>query len=217
MKCVLSFSGGKDSILTLHKLKEAGHEITGLLVMMNRELGRSWFHGVDPPLLQAIADSLGLPLIPCESAGEDYHLAMEEGLRRAADRGAEACAFGDIDAADNAAWCRARCSAVGLQPLFPLWQRDRVENTWEAIALGYRCVIKCVRNRDLPQSLLGHVLDEQVLREMEERGIDVCGENGEYHTVVLDGPIFRYPVSYECREIWDFGNIAAINIMKKEG
>ncbi|HIW72934.1 MAG TPA: diphthine--ammonia ligase [Firmicutes bacterium] len=217
MKCILSFSAGKDSVLTLHKLKQAGHEVTGLLVMMNRALGRSWFHGIDPDLLAAIAESLGLPLLLCESAGEDYHLAMEEGLRRAAAGGAEACAFGDIDAEDNAAWCRARCEAAGLKPLFPLWHRDRLENTREAIALGYRCVVKCVRNRDLPPSLLGRALDEAVLREMAERGIDVCGENGEYHTVVLDGPLFRQPVPYECRELLDFGNITAVNIVRDAG
>ena len=196
MKVIVSFSAGKDSVLTLHKLCRVGHKPVGLLVMMNREQGRSWFHGVDPELLAAIADSLGLPLLPCESEGHDYHLAMEKGLRLAAAQGAEACAFGDIDAEGNAAWCRARCEAAGLKPLFPLWHRDRLEN--------------------LPQSFLGRALNEDLLRQMAARGIDVCGENGEYHTVVLDGPLFRFPVPYECREILDFGNISAINIVHKQ-
>ena len=216
MKVIVSFSAGKDSVLTLHKLCRAGHKPAGLLVMMNREQGRSWFHGVDPELLAAIADSLGLPLLPCESEGHDYHLAMEKGLRLAAAQGAEACAFGDIDAEGNAAWCRARCEAAGLKPLFPLWHRDRLENTREAVSLGYRCLIKCVRNQDLPQSFLGRALNEDLLRQMAARGIDVCGENGEYHMVVLDGPLFRFPVPYECREILDFGNISAINIVHKQ-
>ena len=216
MKFVISYSCGKDSTLALHKMLCEGHTPVGLLVMYNRDAGRSWFHGVDRKLLDKISESLEIPLILCESAGEDYHLALEEGLRKALLLGAECCAFGDIDIEDNAKWCKDRCDAVGIHYQFPLWHRNRIENTKELVSLGYRCVIKCVRNGDLPRSMLGRVLDDEVISEMEERGIDVCGENGEYHTVVLDGPIFHTPVSYECKEVLDFGNISVINIVLKE-
>lgn len=213
MKFIISFSGGKDSTLALYKMLSGGHEAVGLLVMINKEQERSWFHGVDIPLLEQIAKAVGIPLILCPSAGEDYYLALEEGLRQGIAKGAEACVFGDIDAEDNAAWCRARCEAVGIAPVFPLWGRDRGENTKEVIDLGFDCIIKCVRNGVLPQSFLGRRLDEEVVREMETLGVDVCGEGGEYHTVVLGGPVFAHPVSYQCREILDFGTISAINIV----
>ena len=137
---------------------------------------------------------------------------MEETLRAAKAQGAEACVFGDIDIEDHREWCRARCDAAGLQCIHPLWQRDRLDNTNEIIALGYQCVIKCVRNKDLPQSFLGRILDAELVAEMAKRGLDVCGENGEYHTVAVGGPVFHRPVAYECKEILDFGNISAINI-----
>lgn len=212
MKFILSYSGGKDSVMALHKMLADGHEAAGLLVMVNRELQRSWFHGVDLPLLREISRSLGIPLLLCESGGEDYHTAMEDALKQAGAQGAEACVFGDIDIEDHRIWCRERCDAAGLQCIHPLWQRDRAENTAEILALGYRCIIKCVRNADLPQSFLGKALDADMVEEMQRRGIDVCGENGEYHTVVLDGPLFRFPVPYVCREILDFGSHSAVNI-----
>ena len=212
MKFVLSYSGGKDSILALHKMLEAGHEPVGLLVMVNRELQRSWFHGVDPELLREISDSLGIPLILCQSAGNDYDEKMEEGLKRAKERGAEACAFGDIDIEGHLLWCRKRCEAAGLECVHPLWQRDREENTEEILSLGYRCLIKCVDNRVLPKEYLGKPLSRELVAEMKNRGIDVCGENGEYHTLVVDGPVFRRPVSCVCRETLDFGMTSAVNI-----
>ena len=212
MNFVVSYSGGKDSVLALHKMLESGHTPVGLLVMVNRELQRSWFHGVDLELLQKISDSLEIPLILCESAGEDYHTMLETGLKKAKEQGAEACVFGDIDIEGHLAWCKERCEAVGLKCIHPLWHRDREKNTNEIISLGYQCLIKCVRNQDLPQEYLGKALSSELVAEMKQRGIDVCGENGEYHTVVVDGPIFHDPVKYICREVLDFGNISAINI-----
>ncbi|HIY29281.1 MAG TPA: ATP-binding protein, partial [Firmicutes bacterium] len=117
-----------------------------------------------------------------------------------------------IDIEEHAQWCRGRCEAAGLEGVFPLWQRDRKENAREILALGYQCVMKCVRNDALPQEMLGKVLDDSLLRQMESLGIDVCGENGEYHTIVLGGPIFHTPVPYTCGEILDFGNISAMDI-----
>ncbi len=212
MKFVISYSGGKDSVLALHKMVQAGHTPMGLLVMVNRDMERSWFHGVDLPLLEQISASLQIPLLPCVCTGEDYCAAMEHGLRQAKALGAEACVFGDIDIEDHLTWCQQRCNAAGLARIHPLWHRDRRENTLEFIQLGYQALIKCVRNQDLPQSFLGRMLDLALLQEMEQRGVDVCGENGEYHTVAVGGPLFRQPVRYQCKEILDFGNISAINI-----
>lgn len=215
MKFVVSYSGGKDSVLALHKMLESGHIPVGLLVMVNRDLQRSWFHGIDLDLLQKISDSLKIPLILCESAGENYHIKLEEGLKKAKEKGAEACVFGDIDMEGHLSWCRERCGAVGLKCLHPLWHRDREENTNEMISLGYQCLMKCVRNQDLPKEYLGKTLCSELIAEMKQRGIDVCGENGEYHTVVVNGPIFSCPVAYICKEVLDFGNISAINICAK--
>ena len=212
MKFVISYSGGKDSVLSLHKMLEQGHEPVGLLVMFNEGQGRSWFHGLDPALLDEVSGALGIPLISCPSAGEDYHLAMERGLGQAKALGAEACAFGDIDIEGNRQWCVDRCNAVGLSCLHPLWQRGRMDNTRELLELGYKCLIKCVHNDLLPREYLGRTLDRGLIKEMEALGIDVCGENGEYHTLAVDGPAFHSPVRFVCGKVLDFGNISVIDI-----
>lgn len=212
MQFVMSYSCGKDSALALHRMVRKGHSPVALLVMLNEELDRSWFHGVDRALLEDISDALGIPLLPVSSPGDSYHTRMEEALVKAAGMGAQCCAFGDIDIAENRAWCQARCDAVGMPAEFPLWQGDREALTREGISLGYRALIKCIRNSDLPRSLLGRYLDGQALEVMRSRGIDLCGENGEYHTLVVDGPLFRRPVRVAHNEILDFGNISAINI-----
>ena len=104
MKFAMSYSCGKDSTLALHKLSEQGHEPVCLIVMVNREAGRSWFHGASPDLLARYEAALGLPVIPCPSGGADYHLAFEAGLQRAKALGAEAACFGDIDIEGNRQW-----------------------------------------------------------------------------------------------------------------
>mgnify|MGYP002591600070 CR=1 FL=1 len=212
MKFVMSYSCGKDSTLALHRMVAAGHEPVALLAMYNREAGRSWFHGVEDGLLAGISRSLGLPLLRCACGGEDYQQAMEAGLGRARALGATACAFGDIDIEEHRQWDRARCEAAGLEMCLPLWQRNRLENTMEVLNLGYRCVIKCVRNDALPSSYLGRILDQELVADMQARGIDVCGENGEYHTVTVDGPLFQEPVAYRLGEVLELGQISVIDL-----
>lgn len=215
MKFVMSYSCGKDSTLALHHMLNDGHEAVGLMVMVNQEMERSWFHGVDLKLLEKISDALQIPLIPCVCEGKDYHTALEQGLEEAKGLGAEACVFGDIDIEDNAKWCKDRCDAKGIKWIFPLWHRPRKELVEEFIELGYTALIKCVRNDLLPESLLGKALNRETVTVMEEAGVDICGENGEYHTVAVDGPVFRKPVETESREILNFGTISAINIVAK--
>ena len=137
---------------------------------------------------------------------------MEEALRKAKKAGAEFVCFGDIDIEGHRIWGEERCRNVGLSALYPLWHANREENAREVINLGYKCVIKSVDNTKLPKSMLGKILDEALLEEMAQCGIDVCGENGEYHTLVVDGPIFRSPIQYTAGKILDFGERSLIEI-----
>lgn len=212
MRFVLSFSGGKDSILALHKMLEMGHDSVALLVMYNGEAGRSWVHGIDMELLSAISDALGIPLLCRPASGNSYHADMEQALLQARDMGAEACVFGDIDIEEHRRWDEERCAAAGLKAILPLWKRDRAENAHEAVTLGYRCLIKCVQRGVLPESFLGQPLAFSLLEEMKKYGVDLCGENGEYHTIVVDGPVFRYPVAIENRGIVRLEHISAADL-----
>lgn len=212
MNFVMSYSCGKDSTLALNRLMDEGHHPVGLLVMVNEAQQRSWFHGADSCLLNKISKSLTIPLILCPSKGEEYHLALEDGLSRAIQMGAEFAGFGDIDIEEHRQWCRDRCEKVGLQARFPLWRESRETITREMIERGYQCIIKAINNELLPTSLLGKRLSAETVDIMKRSGIDVCGENGEYHTIVVNGPIFKTPVTYETGKILRFENSSIIEI-----
>ncbi|MGI6094095.1 MAG: diphthine--ammonia ligase [Lachnospiraceae bacterium] len=212
MKFVMSYSCGKDSTVALHKMIAQGHTPVGLLVMVNESVGRSFFHGADEVLLERYSKALDLPLIRCVTNGENYHIALEEGLKKAIEMGAEAACFGDIDIEGNRSWGEERCRNVGIPAIFPIWHRDRKENVYEIVDLGYRCIIKSLNKNLLPQELLGRAIDREVIQIMEEAGIDICGENGEYHTLVVDGPIFKHPLPYKTGEILSFGDYPVIDV-----
>ena len=209
---VMSYSCGKDSTLALHKMLALGGAPTALLVMFNSGDGRSFFHGADGALLERYSAALQIPLLCVPSCGEDYHLAMEEALRKAKKAGAEFACFGDIDIEGHRIWGEERCRNAGLSAQYPLWHANREENAREVINLGYKCVIKSVDNTKLPKSMLGKILDEALLEEMAQCGIDVCGENGEYHTLGVDGPSVRSPFQYTAGKILDFGERSLIEI-----
>lgn len=197
MKFAMVYSCGKDSTLALHKMIEQGHEAVCLVVMVNKEADRSYFHGADRAMLDRYTNALGLPMLTCPSDGEDYHLVLEDGLKRAKGMGAEGAAFGDIDIEGNRQWEENRCEAVGLLSYFPLWQHGREENVYELMELGYRCIIKSVDTSLLPLELLGKFIAPDTVAVMRAAGIDICGENGEYHTLAVDGPVFHSPVPYQ--------------------
>lgn len=212
MRFAMSYSCGKDSTLALHKMIGEGHVPVCLVIMVNKKENRSYFHGANMEMLRKYEAALGLPVILCPSDGADYHTAFEEGLRRAKAMGAEAAAFGDIDIEGNRRWEEERCENTGLTPFFPLWQCGREDNVRQVIRLGYRCVIKSLNHTLLPESLLGQYIDEDSIQVMEEAGIDICGENGEYHTLTVDGPIFRAPLDVTIGRILRFGNYSVVDI-----
>ena len=165
MKFVMSYSCGKDSTLALHKLIKAGHEPVGLLVMVNQDMDRSWFHGADYELLDKFSDALEIPLILCPSSGEAYHLEFEKGLKRAIELGAEMAGFGDIDIENNRRWSEDRCHAAGIRAEFPLWQQGREKIVQEILSKDYCCIIKSINNRLLPKEILGKPLDARLRKE----------------------------------------------------
>ena len=216
MKFVMSYSCGKDSTLALHKMIEQGNEPVALLVMVNENVDRSFFHGADYVMLEAYSKALALTLLITPSDGENYHLAMEESLRKAKTLGAEVACFGDIDIEGNRKWVEERCKNAEIKSVFPLWHRNREENVYELIELGYKCVIKSINNTLLPKSLLGKAIDASVIDEMKNCGIDICGENGEYHTLVVDGPVFKSSLPYQTGEVLDFGDFSIIDVFINE-
>lgn len=212
MKFAMSYSCGKDSTLALHKMMEQGHTPVCLVVMVNKDVNRSYFHGADDAMLERFSEALALPMITCPANGADYQQAFESGLEKAKAMGAEGVCFGDIDIEQNRQWEEDCCRTVGLLPCFPLWQRGREDIVHELVRLGYKCLIKSVNRTVLPMELLGTFVDESSILSMKSAGIDICGENGEYHTLAVDGPVFQKPLSFEMGDKIELGDYAVVDI-----
>lgn len=196
-KFIMSYSCGKDSTLSLYRMIKEGHIPVALLVTIDKKRIRSWFHGIPNNLLEDVSKSLNIPLLLVESEGTNYTETFIEALKKAKELGAEACVFGDIDLEEHRTWCTDRCDTAGLEAIFPLWQEDREALTHEFIDCGFKTVIKNVQLEILNESFLGEVLTKDLVEKIKAAGSDPCGENGEYHTFVYDGPLFKYKIPFE--------------------
>ena len=204
-RVLLSWSSGKDSAWALHRLRqEPGVELAGLLTTLNMEFQRVAMHGTRRAVLEAQAAAAGLPLwivpLPWPCSNEIYEQRMAEVCQRAIGEGIEAMAFGDLFLADVRAYREKQLAPTGLEPLFPLWEIPTAELARSMIAGGLRARLACVDTRQLPERFAGREFDSALLRELPPE-IDPCGERGEFHTCVYDGPMFDAPLPLEAGEV----------------
>ncbi|GAB4094057.1 Dph6-related ATP pyrophosphatase [Flaviaesturariibacter terrae] len=199
MKAFLNWSGGKDSALCLHYARQQGLSFDCLLTAVNEATGRIAMHGVPRPLLEAQAAALGLPLrtmgLPAQPAMGDYERILADTHASLKAEGYTHAAYGDLFLEDLRQYRLQQLAKAGLEGLFPLWGFDTKALLEEFIALGFRAVIVCVNESRLDRSFCGRELDAAFLRDLPE-GVDPCGENGEYHSFVYDGPVFLQPVPF---------------------
>lgn len=200
-KFVMSFSGGKDSILALYRMIKRGYEPVALITTIKKNENKSWTHGLSEELLNKVSDSLGIPLLKVECEVEEYEEKFEEILKKSKTMGASICVFGDIDIEAHKQWDKDRCSNTGLKAEFPLWQEDREELVYEFIDSGFITIIKTVNLQNMDEGFLGKKLTREVIKNIKSTGSDACGENGEYHTFVIDGPLFKQPIEFEIKGI----------------
>lgn len=196
MKFVASFSGGKDCILAIHRAIKDGHEPVALLTTYNEEQCASWFHQLSLALLEKSAESMGISLIVVNTKGENYERDFENSLIALKKKGVDMCVFGDIDILDHYNWCNTRCINSGLKSYFPLWNENRKELVTEFISYGYKSIITVINTNMMSEKYLGEILTYGLLDEFEKEGIDVCGENGEYHTYTFDGGLFHEKINF---------------------
>ncbi|GAA4843448.1 diphthine--ammonia ligase [Algivirga pacifica] len=203
-QALFNWSGGKDSTLALHHiLKEQQYDVKTLMTSINTAYDRISMHGVRKELLHEQASAIGLPirelLLPESPSMEDYNRIMESMMQEIKAEGITHSIFGDIFLEDLKQYREERLQEVGLKGVFPLWKRDTKELIREFIDLGYKTVIVCCDAQLLGRNFAGRVIDEQLLSELPDQ-VDPCGENGEFHTFVFDGPIFKQPVSFKVGE-----------------
>ncbi len=204
-KAFFNWSGGKDSALALHKLREVGsYEIACLLTTVNGYFDRVSMHGVRTGLLEQQAEAIGIPLkkviLPEMPDMETYERIMGEELLKLKAGGVSNAVFGDIFLEDLRKYREDKLAQVGLKCIFPLWKVPTHELIREFIDLGFKAITVCVNDKILDRSYVGRTIDSKFVSDLPEK-VDPCGENGEFHSFVYDGPIFKKPVEFGIGEI----------------
>lgn len=204
---LLSWSSGKDSAWALHTLRQRQDlEVVGLLTTINAAAARVAMHGVRESVLETQAEAAGLPLwkvpLPAPCPGDEYRRIMLECCRRAVESGVEAIGFGDLFLADIRAYREDLLRGTGLEPLFPLWLVPTADLARQMLGAGIRARVVCVDSKQLDRNFAGREFDESFLEQLPGE-VDPCGEQGEFHTCVYAGPMFRYPLKLEAGEVVD--------------
>lgn len=207
-KFIVSYSGGKDSTLALYHAMQVGKAI-GLIVMLEEQGLRSRSHAMSMEIIQAQANALGLPIITASSSWNDYETEFLKLLADAKQQGADVLVTGDLDMPEHGCWHDRITQQAGLKLCMPLWQRPHREVIEEFIQLGFKTMIVTV-NLDLGMKVddLGKILTLDYIQELENRGIDPCGEGGEFHSTVIDGPLFTAPIAVRKGDILYHENYA---------
>lgn len=204
-RAIMNWSGGKDSALALyHSLQSGRWAVQTLLTSVNDAYGRVSMHGVRTELMVAQADRLDIPLRLLRLAGnvsmEAYDAQMQTELLELTQQGNTHSIFGDIFLEDLRTYRETQLQRVNLLGEFPLWQRNTTELVHEFIDLGFRAVLVCINEKQLSTEFIGRELNLDLLKDLPKT-VDPCGENGEYHSFVYDGPIFSSPVPFTKGEV----------------
>ncbi|WP_432792581.1 diphthine--ammonia ligase [Peptacetobacter hiranonis] len=216
-KFVTSFSGGKDCTLAMYLIKERGFIPDSIIITVKET--DSWTHGINLKMIEEYENVLGLKVYQVFCRMDNYEEEFENTLRRIKkERGVNICVFGDIDIEQHLNWNKTRCKNVGIECIMPLEKIDREEAVERFIDSGFKAIIKKVNLNYLNESFLGRELNretiEDIKRYSEEKNIeiDLCGENGEYHTIVVDGPLFNKKLNYNLGEIKEEYQSAIIEV-----
>lgn len=199
-----NWSGGKDSTLALYRvLQEKKFDIRYLLTTLNQEADRISMHGVRSELLLAQAESLGIPVkqvqLPSSSDMGAYEAVMSKAIQELKSEGISDCIFGDIFLEDLRTYREKKLEEVGISAHFPLWKGNTPDLVNEFIDLGFKTIVVCVDSSKLGEEFVGRIIDSDFLADLP-KNIDPCGENGEFHTFVFDGPIFKKPIEFQLGE-----------------
>lgn len=200
---LISWSGGKDSCLALWRARQAGMSVRRLVTAMDDTGKGARSHGVSPELLVAQAASLGLEIELYETSWKTYEEKFIAILRKAHAEGIRHAIFGDIDLIPHREWEEKVCAQAGLQPCLPLWDQARDSLVEEFLALGFKAVVVCVNGKYLGREYCGREFDAAFLADLP-KGIDACGENGEFHTFVYNGPAFVKPVALQRGQVLSY-------------
>lgn len=220
-KVVLSWSSGKDSAWALSRLRsDPSIEVVGLLSTINASADRVAMHAVRRELVRAQARATGLPLhevsIPSPCSNEEYEAAMAEAVERERARGVTVFAFGDLFLEDVRRYREERLATAGMRAIFPLWGSDTRTLARQMTAAGLRAIVTCVDPKQLDRSFAGRVWDDALLDDLPPH-VDPCGERGELHTFVFQGPMLDGPIPVRVGEIVERDGFVFADVLPADG
>lgn len=191
VKFVASWSGGKDSALAVHRAIQAGSEPAMLWTMFEKDQEHSKSHALPLAIVQEQARQIGVPLMTRKADWAGYELQFLDAMRVCKAHGIPQAVFGDIDLEDHLLWVQSMCTKAGITAIHPLWNEPRRALLEEFVAAGFEAYIIVVNTKMMPAEFIGRRFTIGLMDELEALGIDSCGESGEFHTVVVGGPIFK--------------------------
>ncbi|MCX5806189.1 MAG: diphthine--ammonia ligase [Proteobacteria bacterium] len=197
MKTFCSWSGGKDSALAFYEATRSGIEITHLLNMATENGEHSRTHGLTSGLLASQSEAINISLLQQKASWDTYEKEFKKALSIIKDGDALRGVFGDIDMIEHRDWVERVCLESGVEPILPLWLKDREEILISFIDAGFKAIVVATDERYLGEEWLGREINRAFIHDLKAlNNVDLCGEKGEYHTFVYDGPIFKKPVEF---------------------
>jgi len=195
-KAIGSWSGGKDSCLACYRAMQQGYDVKLLLNFISRESKRGCFHGIEGRLLKHQADSIGIPLVQREVSPdmEKYEEEFKAAVTELRGKDIGSMVFGDIYLLEHESWIERVCKDLNIAALEPLWNNPTDNIIDDFLSAGFKAVIVSCKADIMGKEYLGRYISKELVEELKEKGICPCGEKGEYHTLVVDGPIFKRPI-----------------------
>jgi uncharacterized protein (TIGR00290 family) len=198
MKAFISWSGGKDTSLSCYKaMQNIKIKVVYLLNMVSNDGKYSRSHRVSADLLKAQAKAMGIPIIQRKTTWRSYEEEFKKAVLEFKEEGIKIGIFGDIDLQEHRDWIERICKDVGIKPILPLWKEEREKLLKEFIKAGFRAIVVATNAQFLGKEWLGRQINKEFIEDLRVmKNIDLCGEKGEYHTFVYDGPIFKKSVKF---------------------
>lgn len=203
-KAIFNWSGGKDSALALYKIQiEKKIEVSSLLTTLNKKNKRVSGHGIRESLLDLQSKNMSIPInkifLPDDVSNEAYEKMMKEYWEKKKNEGINYCISGDIFLEDVKEYREKQLSMMDIQSVFPLWKMNSNDVLKEFIDLGFKSIVVCINEKYLDSSFVGRIINADFVADLPPN-IDPCGENGEYHSFVFDGPIFKKPIDFKVND-----------------
>lgn len=200
MRVLCSWSSGKDSAFACWKALQQSHEVRWLLNSISKEYDRVSFHGVKSELVQLQAEAIGIPIAQPRVTKDTYEQEFKRTISRWRKiwkkRKIEGAVFGDISLRESREWTERVCKELGITPVYPLWGQKHKVLLEEFVQAGFKAMVTCTQANLLGKEWVGRWIDEKFIQDLQKfKDVDLCGENGEYHTFVTAGPLFRKEIS----------------------